>query len=276
MIRSLLLRSHVITSIVLVSLLTNHSFAGDLESDLQNALDELDRGTELLETQDPRSTAILAQSSAMIETVIHDHSFETPGVYLALANSYILRGETGHAILAYRRGEQLDPTDIKLQESLTHARSLVPTQVDSTATSRAWHWLLIWRGYVSRTTLLSISVGLFTLGWIMCTGRILQLVPRSVALFGVWMIASSVLIAGMLASEWYKYSGSTDAVIVQSDVVARTGPDDQLYDPIYEESLAAGVEGRILEQREAWSRVVLGDGSECWIPTGSYILINGS
>lgn len=242
--------------------------------ELETALSKLDEGTTLLEYRDARSEAVLSEAAALLNAVIEEHGLRTPGVYHALGNAYMLAGDTGRAVLAYRRGEQIDPTNIKLRESLAHARSQIPVRVEPETTGRLWRWSMLWRGRVPRIALWTTFAALFTLGWIACAARVLGLAPRAAATGGGWAIALSLIPFGLLAAEWSAHQGSDDAVITQPGVIARTGPDDQIYDPVFEQALTPGVEGRIVESRDGWDRLALSDGAECWVPSTSLEAVN--
>ena len=114
--------------IIALAAFASSSIGQTLEDDLSFALSKLDQGILQLEQHDAQSSATLDEASALLETVIEKHQIKTPGVYHALGNAYMLNNHIGHAILSYRQGEQLDPTNLPLRESLAHARSQVPIQ----------------------------------------------------------------------------------------------------------------------------------------------------
>ena len=250
------------------------AWADQAKNDLERALDRLDEGTALLETHDPQSNAVLDEAAALLKGVIEKHGIHTPGIYHALGNAYMLNNDLGHAVLAYRKGEQLDPTDPRLRDSLEHARSLVPIRVEPDTTNKVWSALLLWRGYVPRSGLWYGFVALFTLGWFACSAGVLGLGSRRVRAAGVWLILGSLIPAGMLGSEWAWFQGSTSAVITAPHVIARSGPDDTIYDPVFADGLQPGVEALILETRDGWNRLALTDGSQCWVPAMSVEKVN--
>lgn len=258
---------------LLLMLLSSVCCAQDLKSELAAAIERLDEGTHQLESRQPQANNTLAQASAMFEHLIKTYQLHTPEVQLALGNAYMLQGDTGRAVIAYRRGEQIDPTDIKLKESLAHARSLVEVSVAPSITSRVWKVLLGWRGYVPRSVLWYTFAALFTLGWLMLSIRLLSTRTRLKSTLGIWLLISSIVPASVLTAEWVRFEGATDAVIVEPKTIARLGPDDQIYDPAFVEPLEPGVEGRLLEIRNGWVRVALADRSTCWVPQTSLELV---
>lgn len=248
--------------------------AQDMKSDLASALQTLNNGTRQLELHQPQATDTLAQASAMLENSIKTYNLHSPDIYHALGNAYMLQGDTGRAVLAYRRGEQIDPTDIKLKESLAHARSLVQVSIAPSTTNRIWKVVLSWRGYLPRAALWYSFAALFTLGWIMLSVRMLTTPTRFKSSLGIWVLICSVIPIALLTAEWVRFAGSTDAVIIQPNMVARLGPDDQIYEPAFVDPLEPGVEGQLLEVRDGWVRLQLKDRSTCWVPQISTELVN--
>jgi len=254
--------------------LFNFAASADLAQDaVERALTRLDDSIVMLEQSDPQAGNALRESAALLFEVIEEYSIETPGLYQALGNANLLSGDLGHAVLAYRRGEQLDPTNLQLRDSLAHARSLVAVDVGENTQNRFWSILLSWRGYISRGILWGGFLVLSSLGWLVLSARALGFVSRSVRVAGIWMIAASLIPVSMLGSEWIQYQGSSNAVVVDP-VLARTGPDDAIYDPAFVDELQQGVEASIIESRDGWSMLELADGSECWVPQSSVELVN--
>ena len=78
----------------------------------------------------------------------------------------------------------------------------------------------------------------------------------------------------MLLSEWYFLHTHHEIVLTQNQTIARAGPDDRIYEPVFSEPLPAGVEGDLLDARDGWSHIKLHDGSECWVPTSAIEPVN--
>jgi SH3-like domain-containing protein len=90
------------------------------------------------------------------------------------------------------------------------------------------------------------------------------------------MLGISVFLAALflfsVAEESWMIHGSKSGVVVSKDVVARKG-DSETYEPSFIESLHAGTEFDVVEQRPDWYRVELADGRSCWIPVKSVELV---
>ena len=259
---------HILLTIFICTLFQISALSQNLEQDLSNAITNLDSAIEQLDTGDLQSEAALKQSAAILEQVMGEHDVQSPGIYHALGNAYMLQGDTGRAVLAYRRGEILDPTNSELRYSLAFARSSVSTQVQQSTSNRAWKLILSWRGYIPRHLLTTLFLILFTVGWVAISAKTVNFGPKAFARLGVLLIAGSVLPAVMLGSDWYHTHSADSAIVTQSETFARTGPDDSVYNLVYEEALASGIELRVIETRDGWSHAELWDGTNCWIPQG--------
>lgn len=269
-----MIRHITILTILFFSMLGSSATGDELQTQLQEALARLDEGKSLLEQHDEQSAAAFAEAGAMLEAVIDTYQIETPGIYHALGNAYMLKGDIGHAVLAYRKGLQLDPTSLALKESLAFARSQVTISVEPDLTNRVWSALLVWRGHVPRAMIWIGFIALFTLGWLMMSARILGLVSSRACSLGIWAVLLSLVPAGLLGIEWARNQGSAGVVITGSHVIARTGPDDTIYDPVYTSGIEPGIEARLIESRDGWDRIALADGSECWVPDSSLERVN--
>ncbi len=248
--------------------------AGDLQTDLRNAYLKLDQGIRLLETDEAKAQPTLESSAAMIQAAMDDHQFESASAYHALGNAYMLSDQLGLAVLAYRKGQQLDPTLYELNDSLEQARSLVTLSTQPSLSNRIVSLLLIWRGYIPRSLMWSVSVTLFTLGWLSFSVYLLRPVPTRVRSLGVSFVVLSLIPASLLATEWIVHQGGSDCVLIKPDVLARSGPDDRIYDPVYSIPLAAGIEAVLISSKDTWSQLQLADGTQCWVPSASIALVN--
>jgi len=260
--------------IITLATFASVSIGQALEDDLSFALSKLDKGIRELEQHAPQSSATLDEASALLETVIEKHQIKTPGVYHALGNAYMLNNHIGQAILSYRQGEQFDPTNLELRESLAHARSQVPIQIGSGTQTRIWSVLLYWRGYISRSTLWIAFLLLSTLGWVGCSASLLSFGSHTIRTVSIWLILGSLIPFAMLGMEQLRYQNSTEIVITSKNVIARSGPDDAIYDPVFSDTLQPGVEARIIESRDDWFQIELADSSQCWVSKKSVQRVN--
>jgi tetratricopeptide (TPR) repeat protein len=233
---------------------------------LESALSLLDDGIAQLEARDPNADATITRAASSLQAVIDEQQLHTPAAYHALGNAYALIDDYGHAVLAYRRGLEINPRDQRLRDSLDFAREQVQISVEPSTGNRIRSILTAWRGFVPRSWFWSGFVSLFLLGWLLLTARVVFNLPTPVRTGALWCFGLCLLPLLALSYEWKINRGSDLIVITQANVLAMSGPDDSVYDPVYSEPLDAGVEGRLEESRDEWGRLRLIDGSECWVP----------
>ena len=269
-------QSITIITLLVLTLVSIPAHADQRSDNLHHALSRLEEGTALLEQHNPQSSAVLDEASALITEVIEKHHMKSPSIYHALGNAYMLSDDLGNAILAYRRGEQLDPSHIELRESLEFARNQVPIHIEPSSTNQFWSIALAWRGLIARNLLWMTFALFFTAGWLTLSTRLLGFAHRRASTLGTWFILLSVVPITMLGSEWFRFQGSTDVVITASQVNARSGPNDEIYDLVFVDTLQAGVEATYIESRDGWSQIKLANGSRCWVPELSIERVNSS
>ena len=263
--------------IVFLMLLAPQSWASsEIESDIESALMKLETGITLLEQRAPDADGVIREAAADLQDVIDEQQLTTPGAYHALGNAYSLLGEHGHAVLAYKRGERISPTDPKLQDSLKRARGQVQISVEPDTFHRVTGWLMSWRGFVPRNLLWSTFIGFFILSWLLMSARVAFGAPRWFVTLGLWLIGTSLIPFTALGAEWMLYQGDKDVVITQEGIMARSGPDDSIYELVYTEPLSAGVEGKLVEQRDDWAQLELANGTSCWVPQQSFERVAGT
>ena len=255
--------------ILLTTLLALSHAGSTFGQSIEDAFLTLEAGIEKLENREPDAQSTIALAASELDSVIHDQSIRSPEAYHALGNAYALQGKYGYAMLAYRRGQQLDPRDPKIRDSLDFIRSQIQISVEPSVPSRVRSALISWRGIIPRSMLWWAFYTLFTLGWLVLIVRQFSTHSRSPRLVWVWLFLAAALPLAALSYEWMLERGRTGVVITQDSVIAMSGPDDSIYDPVYAEPLQGGVEGILLETRDAWALLRLIDGSECWVPLTS-------
>ncbi|MEN6427501.1 MAG: tetratricopeptide repeat protein [Phycisphaerales bacterium] len=197
--------------------------------------------------------------------IIDQTGVRNAGLYYNLANAYLLKDDLGRAILNYRRAERLDHSDLNVKKNLAFARSRRIDRVETAAPKRVLETLFFWHYDLSLRTKFLLAC----------------LVFASLCLWGVaiiWrgrgtgstaaVVLSAVLVVSLLASiliESRRHSGERFGVIIAAEVVARQG-DGPNYPPSFKNSLHAGTEFDLLEQRPGWLHIRLSDGADAWVP----------
>lgn len=213
----------------------------------------------------------LRRALAAYDTLIDEHEVSSASLYAGAGSVATLLEEPGRAVLHYRRALRLDPAGVgageRARRGLETARALVRTETTPAVGQRVERLVMAWRPFVP-------------MGWVfwvmlagyagVCAAWCLRLLTRWRPPrwpFGVM----AALAAAALVTD-----GATRARaegVVQTGVVARTGPGEALYPPAFSEPLTPGVEFRALERRDGWIRASFGGAGEAWIPEGDAELI---
>jgi len=221
-------------------------------------------------TDKAKSEAMLEECIARWRAISETTGARNSRIELNIANASMLLGDTGPAIVSYRRAQQLAPTDPAVRQGLASARQRVKTHIQTATQPIAW--LTAWRAYTSPYSLL-LAGGLFwSAAWIGAAARHagLRLLPRWAA---PALAAAALLVVAPLAADEVIRANRKEAVVVSAGVVARNGPSDAVYEPTFNEPLSPGVELTVEEFRADWARVTLPDGRETWVRTADLEVI---
>ncbi len=230
---------------------------------LAQAITMLERAAELSATEPARAKTIATDAATLLRGSLAPEDRDNPAAQRALGNAYLLAGDLGRAVLAYRRASEADPADPQIQSSLAYARSLVAAATPADTGSRARSVIRAARPYLRRAALFWTGAGAFLAACCLLAARLQSPVPfaRSAA---AGLAAFAVLAGGTLAWD-DQLARAPDTVVVLQSVTARTGPDVAVYPPALETPVPAGTEGSIRETRPGWALVALGS-AEAWLP----------
>lgn len=228
-----------------------------------------ERGVELARTDPAASQRAFAESAAGWER-LRAAGFGGGALEFNLGNAYLQSGDLGRAIARYLAAERDLPGDADLAGNLAQARARVASSfersgstvlVDSVA--RAWHVVpagarhaIFWGGWIVFWILLAARLAI---------GPVASAAARAALAAALWTTGLSAAAFGgsMLADEALRRM-SPKAVLVDQAVVLRKGNGDG-FEPAFAETLGAGVECTVLEERPGWLRVRLPDGRTGWV-----------
>lgn len=212
------------------------------------------------------------QAIAGYERLIEAGGIHNAKLYCNLANSYLLTGDLGRAILNYRRAQRLDSSNPDIHKNLNFARSKCSDQFPFTTQKKILERLFFWHYDFSMKTRFAIGgicfavfcIWLALKFWIVKWPAVIP-VCSVTALIAIAMIAS-------VAVEQHALSTHRSGVILSESVIARQGDGDN-YPKSFNEPLHAGVEFDVIEQRPGWLHIELPNAQDAWIPTQSAELI---
>lgn len=195
-------------------------------------------------------------------------------LYTNLGNAHMLLGETGRAVLAYRRALRLDPRDMAAQEGLAQARARVAQRVERSAQRQAAAALAVWRGVISESVRFEAALWAWAALWAALTLRAVGVARRGMAWGGAAALVVCAGAGATLAIDAWSERSAPEAVVVDGPVTGRKGPDERAYEASFTEPLRSGVEVVIAERRPGWVRVRLADGRETWVPESHAAPVN--
>ncbi|MFL5341782.1 MAG: hypothetical protein ACJ8F7_16680 [Gemmataceae bacterium] len=189
-----------------------------------------------------------------------------PDLCVNEGNSWLLAGDLPRAILAYRRGVELDPDRADLRHALDYARDRVDYAPEDrprltpppVAFARLKSALRSWG--------LVVLAVCSAIGWVTLT-RWRMTRERSTLTFAAVMLLFAVALAagrGYEAAQRRRAAAEPAAATLRP-VVLRKG-DGPSFAPRRENPLPAGVELTVRRHRGAWSQVQLADSTLGWLP----------
>jgi tetratricopeptide (TPR) repeat protein len=189
-----------------------------------------------------------------------------------LAQSYLLAGDPGRAIHAYRRGLQVFPFDTTLYRGLQYARERIeypdelhPVARVATPTSPFAHWPL-----VVPLALLTLLY-LYGWGWLLYAWKTV----RSDWWIGLAAIAISLGLGTWLyfeARHWRSNWEGSGAVVVGTGSDLWTGNSSE-YPKKFTYPLPPGTELRLLNERGGWLQVELANKQVGWLPRERVLVV---
>ena len=218
---------------------------------------------QALEEQDPvRRARHFADAERALRAA--SSSRPTPELLADWGNAALGAGDSGYAMLAYRRALALQPDHERAAKNLAWLRDRAPAWLPRPSGGGALDSLLFWRDLFSVSQRLWIAAGAFALAVLMLTPwptRRMRLLRRlSLVPIAVWVVAAgSALLSG----------AATPAGVVVSDGSPMRSADSTGAGLAFAHPLPAGTEVGILETRDGWLRIALADGTPGWLRANS-------
>ena len=189
-------------------------------------------------------------------------------VYFNAGNAEFKLGHLGRAIAAYRHAALLTPRDSEVLGNLEFARDQVQG-----ATVRPGRWQS-WVGALTLNEGAGLTAGVFWLTFLLLALRQIRpaLAPR---LRGITLVAgvATILSGGVLAVQADRHFNRQTAVVVASNVIARSGPYDDAQNIF---AVHDGAELSVLDRHDDWFQVTDGTGKTGWLPRKQVELLPGA
>lgn len=213
----------------------------------------------LAETDRDARTRGFARAEAMFRALA-DGCPDCPALVTDWGNAALGAQDLGRATLAYRRALALDPGQDQAERNLAWVRERAPDWLPRPTRESAadslffWHYALSLpaRHVIAAVAFAAAVLLLAPWGWRPRLRRTLAVIPAL-----VWL---AMMLSVITASD-----PGADAVVLADATVLRTA-DSTGAPPTLPNPLPAGAEVVIREERGAWTRVALADGSTGWLP----------
>ncbi|MHC4617262.1 MAG: tetratricopeptide repeat protein [Planctomycetota bacterium] len=206
------------------------------------------------------------------EKIINDGQIRNARLYYNLANTYLLKGNLGRAVLNYRRAEKLDQADPDIRKNLSFARSRRLDKVKVQTEKRVLQTLFFWHYDFSIKTKFVITCVCFAILCISLTVMIWlgRNPPGTVAAVIAALLVVLFLVS--VVAETREQASKICGVITADEVIAHQA-DWENSPPSFKEPLHAGTEFDLMEHRPGWFHIRLADDSDGWIPDTAAELI---
>jgi tetratricopeptide (TPR) repeat protein len=222
------------------------------------------QANELLKTEPTKARDLFEKAALCFEAMVREGEIENGRLFYNIGNIYFRLGDTGKAILNYRRAERFFPNDINLQQNLNYARSRCVDKIEPKPQTQLFRTVFFWHYDLSGPTRAWIFAALFSPLWLFAGLHLLlrrSWIRHAMICCGVL----SLLFAGSLAVDAYQQSHRRSGVILAKEVVGRKG-DSTTFEPTFRDPLHTGVEFDLVEERKGWLLIELADGRQSWIP----------
>lgn len=194
-------------------------------------------------------------------------------LYRNLGNAWFQAGDLPRAILAYRRGLNLDPADRHLHEALAAAREQVLASSASSIAPPADDWPP-WLPYWSPVGRLALTTLGYVVACVLVTRWWMKREPRLLLMAGAAGAIALALGATLTFEEWLRRSHAERPLVVVARERATLHKGNGDAYPPHEQvpTLAAGVEARLLHRRGDWLQIELANGVVGWLRADQALL----
>jgi len=230
--------------------------------------DQLFRRAMELDRTDPDAAKAYYQEAILhYEAIVKDGGVRNGKLYYNIGNAYFRLGDTGRAVLNYRRAALFMQNDQNLRQNLDYARNRRADRIELRQKEKVLKTLFfIHYDVPSRMKLVIFAISFGAL-WISAAARLFLKKGWLRLILIVSAVVSAVFLVSLIVDS-VSFARAPGGVITAQEIVGRMG-DADTYQPSFKEPLHAGSEFKLLEKRPGWWRIELDSGDRTWIPDGS-------
>lgn len=236
---------------------------------LEEATRFFQKGNNLVGEQPKVARTHYEKALRRYKQLVDHYEVKNGRLFYNIGNVYFRLNDIGHAILYYRRAQELIEGDPNLQRNLTYARKTRQDAFEQTEKDKVLETLLFFHYDLP----IAWRAWMFAVAWIIFwVAMILRVsarnhgkrgrIPASIPI--VSLIVALVFLI-LMAIDQYHYTTTREGVIIANEVTTRKG-DSVSYKPAFDAPLHAGTEFVQLEKRGSWLQVRLPDERTCWLP----------
>jgi tetratricopeptide (TPR) repeat protein len=189
-----------------------------------------------------------------------------------LGNAYFKKGDTGSAILNYRKAELYMPRDADLEANLQYALGQARDKIDCGEGGSLLKTVCFWYCLLSPREMCYVFLILNAILWLLF---ILRLFLRA-DLLGIGLYAFlflALLLGASLGVKLYSAAYSRTGVVLAGEVMVRSG--SSLSDTVLFK-LHEGAELAVSDEENDWLKIILCDGKKGWVQKSSIGIVSGS
>ncbi len=222
-------------------------------------------GLEMEENRKTSGREELLRSAALYQTLIEERGIINGKIFYNQGNAYLSAGETGRAVLAYRRALRFSPLSKNLKNNLHQAEEMITNRIAPGSGEKIKQIIFFFHFEIPGKVKSLLVVILFTAFWILLIINLFR--PGIIKLSLVPLIPALIFGASLL---WEAGSEKLhpEVVLTEERTEARKG-DAASYAPAFDAPLGGGTTGRRIKDEGEWWQIRLEGGEECWIPASS-------
>ncbi len=222
-------------------------------------------GLEMEENRKNSGREELLRSAALYQTLIEERGITNGKIFYNQGNAYLSAGETGRAVLAYRRALRFSPMNRNLKNNLHQAEEMISNRITPGSGEKIKQIIFFFHYEIPGKVKSLLVIILITIFWIIV---IINLFRSGFLKLSLIPLIPALIFGASLLWEAGSEKLHPEVVLTKERTEARKG-DASSYAPAFDAPLGGGTTGRRIKDEGEWWQIRLEGGEECWIPASS-------